>query len=83
MLLCDEPTSNVDFASDTRVMDTLLGLDCAVLLNAHRLQHIRRFDRVVILDGGTLVEDGTPAELLSDARSRLSAMWRASQGSET
>ena len=78
VLLCDEPTSNVDYGSDGRVMDLLLGLECTLLINAHRLQHIHRLDLVCVLHDGRLVEQGPPADLLASADSRFSAMWRAS-----
>jgi len=77
VLLCDEPTSNVDFGSDGRVMDMLLALDCTLLINAHRLHHVRRLDRVCVLDNGRLVEEGAPAQLLATPNSRLAAMVRA------
>ena len=87
-LLADEPTSHVDYGSDGRVMDALLGegqgaqRGASVLVNCHRLQHLRRFDRVVVLERGAVVEEGAAEELLADASSRLSAMWRANQGGE-
>ena len=59
-------------------MAALLSLGCTVLLNAHRLQHIRRFDRVCVLHGGRVAEYDTPHTLLAEPNGHLSAMWRAS-----
>jgi ABC-type multidrug transport system fused ATPase/permease subunit len=75
VLLCDEPTSNVDFASDARAHEALLALDCTVLVNAHRLQHISRFEHVCVMDRGQLVEQGAPEALLAQPGSRLAAMY--------
>ena len=80
-LLCDEPTSMVDMASDKRVHDVLLGLACAVVEVAHRLHEIDRFDRVVVMEGGRVAEIGPPLELLHDPGSRLAGLVaRAGEG---
>lgn len=81
ILLCDEPTSNVDFGSDAKVMDALLALNgVSVVLSAHRLQHLRRFERVCVMDKGTVEECGPPEELLADEGSWLSALANAHAG---
>ena len=74
LLLCDEPTSNVDLSLDQLVHKALLALPQTVLMICHRLQHIGGFDRVLVLDQGQVVEDGEPATLLHDPDSRLSSM---------
>jgi len=77
VLLCDEPTSNIDLGSDDKVMDALMGLrNVTVLVSAHRLQHLRRFDRAVVMDRGVVAEAGAPDAysvpgLLADASLRL------------
>lgn len=48
-----------------------------VVAVVHRLRTIRQFDRVLVLQQGRLVEDGSPDELLS-RDSALSALYRAS-----
>ena len=81
VLLCDEPTSNVDRGSDERVMSRLLALrGVTIVVSAHRLQHLRRFERVVLMARGDIAEAGPPEQLLADPTSRLAAMWRASTG---
>ena len=37
--------------------------DCTVLAIMHRLEYIERYDRVIVMDEGVLVEDGEPAAL--------------------
>ena len=66
LLLCDEPTANVDQASDHAVHSALLRLRCTVVVIAHRLQQTQRFDKVVVLDTGRVVEEGEPAALMRD-----------------
>ena len=74
VLLCDEPTSNVDLELDVLVHRALFDLQTTVLMICHRLQHVGGFTRVVTLDHGVVVEDGPPAELLAQPSSRLAVM---------
>lgn len=74
IFLCDEPTANIDLASDERIHRILLALDATVVMICHRLQHISSFDSVVVLDKGCVVEVGPPADLLSEPTSRLSKL---------
>jgi len=72
VLLCDEPTSNVDLHSDNLVHAALLSLDCTVVVIAHRLQQTQHFDKVIVMSNGTILESGSPAELLEDQGSAYS-----------
>lgn len=74
LLLCDEPTSNVDLALDRAVHKALLAVPQTVIMICHRLQHLGGFDRVITIDGGVVVEDGAPHALLSNPSSRLCAI---------
>jgi ABC-type multidrug transport system fused ATPase/permease subunit len=49
VLLCDEPTSNVDVATDERVHETLLGLPNTVVMICHRLHYVGWFDKVAVV----------------------------------
>ncbi|CAK8998694.1 Metal resistance protein YCF1 (ABC-type Cd(2+) transporter) (ABC-type glutathione-S-conjugate transporter) (Yeast cadmium factor 1) [Durusdinium trenchii] len=80
LLLCDEATANIDLRTDEKVHDVLLGLDATVVMIMHRLQHVTRFDRVIVLaPGGTVLEQGAPADLLADTRSELHALFHKAQ----
>lgn len=66
MLLMDEATSNVDPAAESVLQNTLrheLG-NCTVLTIAHRLHTIIDSDRVLVLDGGCVVENDRPEVLM-------------------
>ena len=78
--MCDEPTSNVDMANDEKVHEMLLGLPNTVLMICHRLQHIAKFDKVLVLQQGCLVEEGCPAALLARESSALSDLCRHAGG---
>ena len=71
IFLFDEATASVDVVTDNLIHDVVLGLDATVLAIMHRLQHVQRFDKVVILDKGAVVEDGPPHQLMRDINSRL------------
>jgi len=71
VLLFDEATSFVDGASEAAFRGALrsavLSRGTAVLTVAHRLSIAREADRVVVIDRGRIVEDGTPADLVARA----------------
>jgi ATP-binding cassette subfamily B protein len=66
VLACDEPTSNLDALSAARASMAIkrAAAERAVLVVAHDLRTIVDFDRIVVLDGGRCVDQGTHAELL-------------------
>jgi ABC-type multidrug transport system fused ATPase/permease subunit len=74
ILVLDEATSNVDIHSESLIeegLERLLAGRTAIVI-AHRLSTIRRADRIVVLEHGAVVEEGTHEQLL-DARG---AYWR-------
>lgn len=66
-LLLDEPTSSIDSGSELLIQRSLDQLchDRTVLVIAHRLSTIRRADRIMVMENGTIVEEGTHEELLA------------------
>jgi len=68
ILLLDEPTSALDTAAETRVQAALdrLAQGRTTLIVAHRLSTIVRADRICVLDGGRLVEQGRHEDLLAN-----------------
>jgi ABC-type multidrug transport system fused ATPase/permease subunit len=67
ILILDEPTSSLDAAAEQVVIEALGRAAAArtTLIIAHRLSTVRLADRIIVLDHGQLVEEGTEAELLA------------------
>ena len=65
MLLLDEATSALDSESEEAVREALARLmqGRTVLAIAHRLATVHRFDRILVVDGGRVLQDGAPREL--------------------
>jgi len=67
LLILDEATSSLDVPGEALVQEglrTLLAGRTAVVI-AHRLSTVMGSDRVLVVDGGRVVEDGSPAELVA------------------
>jgi ATP-binding cassette, subfamily B, bacterial MsbA len=66
VLILDEATSNLDTESEQLIEDALgkLLVGRTTLIIAHRLSTVRRADRLVVLDRGRIVEEGTHTELV-------------------
>lgn len=65
LLVLDEPTANLDPRAEYRIFQRLrdLARDRAVLLVTHRITNVAVADRIVVLDKGRIVQQGTYAEL--------------------
>ena len=64
ILLFDEATSALDNIKQKQVSDSLEKLNCTRVVIAHRLSTIKNCDRIVVLDGGRIAEDGDYEELI-------------------
>ena len=65
ILMFDEATSALDNITQKKVSDALNGLKCTRIVIAHRLSTIRHCDRIIVLEGGKIIEDGTYEDLLA------------------
>jgi ATP-binding cassette, subfamily B, bacterial len=66
ILLLDEATSALDSDSEEAIREALARLirGRTVIAIAHRLSTVRHFDRIVVLNGGKVVQDGAPDQLM-------------------
>lgn len=77
VLVLDEPTANLDVRAEADLYDRFLDLTKGVttIVISHRFSTVRRADRIVVLDGGKVIEDGTHEALLA-ANGRYATMFR-------
>jgi ATP-binding cassette subfamily C (CFTR/MRP) protein 1 len=65
-VIMDEPTSGVDTITDAAIQQVLRTelYDRTIITIAHRLETLARQDRIIELEAGRVLRDGTPAEVL-------------------
>jgi len=83
ILVLDEATSALDSESEVLVQQALWRLmsGATALVVAHRLATIARLDRIVVIDGGEIVEQGSHRELLSRGEDGVyGRLWRHQSG---
>ena len=83
VLILDEATSSLDVPTERTVQRALRTVlrDRTALIIAHRLSTVEIADRVLVLDAGRVVEDGTPQDLVEASGGRFAALhesWRDS-----
>ena len=81
ILVLDEATSALDSEVEAAIQEQLAGLmeGRTVIAIAHRLSTICRMDRLIVLDRGRIVEEGSHESLLA-ARGAYAALWRRQSG---
>jgi ATP-binding cassette, subfamily B, bacterial len=82
VVILDEPSSRLDPSTEGLIAtatDRLFAGRTAVIV-AHRLETVRSVDRIMVVQGGRVVEDGTRDTLAADPASRYSQLLMASAG---
>ncbi len=82
ILILDEATSSLDSHSEHLIQDALdkLMQDKTVIVIAHRLSTIRKMDRVIAIDNGQVIEEGSHEELLAREHSLYKNLWNLQAG---
>lgn len=86
ILLLDDIFSSVDYATEKRILTTLLknAAEKTVLIITHRISVLEKMDRVIYMKQGTIVEEGTPNQLLQQKKyyATLAELQRIQQREE-
>ena len=77
LLVLDEPTASLDVRGEAQVYDRFLELTRGIttIVISHRFSTVRRADRIVVLENGQVVEDGTHDQLVAQ-NGRYATMYR-------
>jgi ATP-binding cassette subfamily B protein len=82
ILILDEATSSLDSNSEALIQDALDRLmdNCTTIAIAHRLSTISKMDRIIVIDGGKIVEEGTHTELSHKEGGLYHKLWTLQAG---
>ncbi|MFT5209274.1 MAG: ABC-type bacteriocin/lantibiotic exporter with double-glycine peptidase domain [Flavobacterium sp.] len=76
-LVLDDPLSAVDTDTESALMRTLLSNSEGFLLCSHRLGELNKTDRILVLDKGCVIEDGSPQSLINKTDSEFNRQLQA------
>jgi ATP-binding cassette subfamily B protein len=82
ILVLDEATSSLDSESERYIQDALdkLMKEKTVIVIAHRLSTIMKMDRIIVIDKGGIIEEGTHKELLKKKNGIYKKLWKIQAG---
>lgn len=82
ILILDEATSALDSESEQAIQDALEGImeDKTVIAIAHRLSTLRQMDRIIVMDAGRIIEDGTHGQLIRKKDGHYKMLWTMQSG---
>lgn len=84
IFILDESTSNLDFGTENVIFDTIYNKlsDKTMIIVAHRLSTIKDCDKIVVMDEGKVIEQGTHDDLLSQ-EGRYYELWQLQMGNRS
>lgn len=82
ILILDEATSALDSESEHAIQSALVEImeNKTVIAIAHRLSTLRQMDRIIVMDAGKIVEDGTHEQLIKNQTGHYAKLWRMQSG---
>ena len=82
ILILDEATSSLDSSSEMQIQEALVNLmkNKTTIVIAHRLSTITRMDRIMVLQGGNIVEDGIHSDLIRYSSGLYRKLWELQVG---
>ncbi|MEI6479908.1 MAG: ABC transporter ATP-binding protein [bacterium] len=82
ILILDEATSSLDSHSESLIQDALdtLMKGKTTIVIAHRLSTIKKMDRIIVLKGGKIVEDGSHSNLVKEVDGMYKKLWELQAG---
>ncbi|PNS15552.1 ATP-dependent bile acid permease [Sphaceloma murrayae] len=78
VLLMDEATASIDYATDAKIQETIREFKNTTMTIAHRLRSIVDYDKVLVLDKGSVVEFGSPWDLIKKEDGSFRSMCESS-----
>ncbi len=79
IFIMDEPTSSLDPVSESVIYENIHTLLCdsTVIFISHRLSSCKFCDRILVMEEGNIIQQGSHEELLQDEDGRYAALWNA------
>lgn len=79
ILILDEATSSIDSQAEQEIQKSINSIldihNTTVIAIAHRLSTIKHMDRIVVIEDGAIVEDGTFQDLVANEKGKFKEMW--------
>jgi ATP-binding cassette subfamily C (CFTR/MRP) protein 1 len=77
VIILDEATSSVDQRTEDIISSAVDNMfkDSTVITIAHRINTVKKYDRIIVMDEGQIVEVGKPDELIKDSNTKFYSLY--------